>query len=680
MKVPLVGFPRLHTKFSSMFWFAIILGLVLLAACGGSHTPVSVALQSQTIAFNSISAQSAGGSVTLSATASSGLAVSFASNTSAVCTVSGNLANLVASGTCTIQASQAGDSAYAAAIPVAQSFSVALQSQTIDFNSISAQFAGGSVALSATATSGLAVSFSSNTSEVCTVSGSVANLLAGGTCTIQASQSGNSVYGAATPVEQSFSVTEPLPAISGISPASATAGDAGLSLTVNGTGFTAATTATFAGVAHPITFVSANEVTVALSASDLAFPAIETLLISNPSPGGGTAQATVPILTDVEQSDSAMLGRSQLAAGNQARMERVLEKARSGSPVTIAAIGGSITVGFGASDVSLSYAARIAAWWGHAFPGSAATLVNAGVGGTASDYGSLRVQRDVLSKNPDLVIVEFAVNDSSDYYARFYEGLLRQVLDAPSQPAVMLLFMMKYEMPVVEADVTAEPWQSQIGAQYGVPMVSYFDAIAPAIDSGAIPIATLSADNTHPDDLGHAYAAQFLEESLIAANANFPLGSTLENIPSTATPLYSGDFEFTTLQDGATLSPSNNQGWTAEPGDSDPTLDDPDAGLQSSTPGSTLDFTVTGKEILMGYWVFDGPMGQASVTVDGSSTPVILDGWYDKTSGGYRGIDLVGDGLNSGSHQVHVELLTTEDSGSTGNLFRLLCIGTGGAQ
>jgi hypothetical protein len=37
--------------------------------------------------------------------------------------------------------------------------------------------------------------------------------------------------------------------------------------------------------------------------------------------------------------------------------------------------------------------------------------VNAGIGATDSDYGSLRAQRDVLSKNPDLVIIEFAVND-----------------------------------------------------------------------------------------------------------------------------------------------------------------------------------------------------------------------------------------------------------------------------
>ena len=49
-------------------------------------------------------------------------------------------------------------------------------------------------------------------------------------------------------------------------------------------------------------------------------------------------------------------------------------------------------------------------WWNGQFS-AGSTLINAGIGATDSDYGCLRVQRDVLSQNPDLVIVEFAVND-----------------------------------------------------------------------------------------------------------------------------------------------------------------------------------------------------------------------------------------------------------------------------
>jgi len=78
----------------------------------------------QTITFGAIPAQTLGASVSLSASASSGLPVRFASLTPAVCTVTGTTANMAAAGTCSIQASQAGNADYLAATPVTQSFSV----------------------------------------------------------------------------------------------------------------------------------------------------------------------------------------------------------------------------------------------------------------------------------------------------------------------------------------------------------------------------------------------------------------------------------------------------------------------------------------------------------------------------------------------------------------------------
>ncbi len=91
----------------------------------------SVALQatatqgSQTITFGTLSNQTLGTTpFTLSATASSSLAVSFASTTPTVCTVSSATVKLVIAGTCTIQATQAGNANYGAATPVNQSFQV----------------------------------------------------------------------------------------------------------------------------------------------------------------------------------------------------------------------------------------------------------------------------------------------------------------------------------------------------------------------------------------------------------------------------------------------------------------------------------------------------------------------------------------------------------------------------
>ncbi|MGA2890184.1 MAG: choice-of-anchor D domain-containing protein [Terracidiphilus sp.] len=174
---------------------------ILLSGTGTGSTP-------QSITFGSIPAQSVNSILSLTATASSGLSISFMSTTPAICTVTGSTASLLATGTCTIQASQGGSSVYAAAPAVTQSFTVNPLAQTITFGTIPAQTANTSVgiALTATASSGLPVSFTSTTPAICTVSASTATLLAPGTCTIQANQAGNVLYAAAPMVTQSFTV------------------------------------------------------------------------------------------------------------------------------------------------------------------------------------------------------------------------------------------------------------------------------------------------------------------------------------------------------------------------------------------------------------------------------------------------------------------------------------------
>jgi len=82
--------------------------------------------------------------------------------------------------------------------------------QTITFGAIASQTAGTTLALQATASSGLPVTFASLTPGVCTISGSTASLINTGTCTITASQIGNSNYAAAKLVSQSFTVTAKL--------------------------------------------------------------------------------------------------------------------------------------------------------------------------------------------------------------------------------------------------------------------------------------------------------------------------------------------------------------------------------------------------------------------------------------------------------------------------------------
>ena len=148
-----------------------------------------------------------GGPVSLTATASSGLPVSYTSNSTAVCTVSGTSATLISTGVCSITANQAGNASFAAATPVTKTFNVLVNGNVITFPAPpDTLLSGGPVSLTATASSGLPVSYTSNSTAVCTVSGTSATLISTGVCSITASQAGNASFAAATPVTKTFNV------------------------------------------------------------------------------------------------------------------------------------------------------------------------------------------------------------------------------------------------------------------------------------------------------------------------------------------------------------------------------------------------------------------------------------------------------------------------------------------
>jgi hypothetical protein len=181
---------------------AIALGCIaLLSACGGGGGGTEGTVE-QTMSFQlPFSGQALIGvppnsaTSTLKATASSGGAVTFSSNTSDICSVSGDQLTLLKLGECSVTATQAGSNGYA---PVSQRqvFVVPKNPQTI------AKFPNPGwqaldtkpVQLSATFTSGLPAKFTSKTPDVCSVTGTTMTKLANGMCTIIAEQEGNDFY------------------------------------------------------------------------------------------------------------------------------------------------------------------------------------------------------------------------------------------------------------------------------------------------------------------------------------------------------------------------------------------------------------------------------------------------------------------------------------------------------
>jgi len=163
---------------------------------------VNPAKQNQTITFNAIALKTFGDlPFNLNGTTSSGLSITYTSSDPAIASVAGITVTILKLGTVNITASQPGNSTTNAAAEVVQLLTINKANQTITFNPFQVS---NSITLSATASSGLPVSFSSSNITVATIIGNTVTVVAAGTSVIIASQSGNANYNAAPEVTQSL--------------------------------------------------------------------------------------------------------------------------------------------------------------------------------------------------------------------------------------------------------------------------------------------------------------------------------------------------------------------------------------------------------------------------------------------------------------------------------------------
>ena len=205
-----------------------------------------------------------------------------------------------------------------------------------------------------------------------------------------------------------------------------------------------------------------------------------------------------------------MLDTALVSAGNRAKIAAVMKKALSGLRITIGVIGGSVTHGASATTKEQSYAGIFRKWWENTFPMSTISYINAGYSGTSSLLGVHRVDEMMLSHNPDIVLVEFGVNDIiQDFQAEAYASLIHKILTAECAPAVMTLFVMN------EGGTNAQADQQPICAYYDLPMISYRDAVWPEVKTEQNPDGQyiwrdICADWVHPTDKGHAIVGEFV--------------------------------------------------------------------------------------------------------------------------------------------------------------------------
>jgi hypothetical protein len=344
--------------------------------------------------------------------------------------------------------------------------------------------------------------------------------------------------------------------------------------------------------------------------------------------------------------------------------------APASSPATdirVAFLGGSITA-------SKGWRVGILAHLRQTYPRHHFTEIFAALPGTGSDFGAARLRDDVLRHTPDLLFVEFAVNDTGRDPAairRSMEGIVRQTrLHSPATDLCFVYTLSHSGLPDLEAERFPPPAAAMedVAAHYGIPTHHFGVEIVRQLHAGALvftgtapspDIPVFAPDKVHPGSVGHRLYTESLARQLPSFLAARPSASTTP-LPS---PLDPANWENARLASIADLAGPHASAWTRVPAD-DLHLSAIPNELRHDTfvaqqPGTVLEFTFIGTAF--GFYGIKGPdAGRFRVTID--DLPPVDGAFFDSfcVARRYRAMSwLFPKPLADARHHVRVELLDT---------------------
>ena len=198
-------------------------------------------------------------------------------------------------------------------------------------------------------------------------------------------------------------------------------------------------------------------------------------------------------------------------------------KAIRGDSVKVAYLGGSITAQNGWRVYSRE-------WFQQRFSTAKFSEINAAIGGTGSDFGVFRLSDHVLKFNPDLVFVEFAVNDDkapAEKVTRSMEGIVRQIWQHSPYTDICIVYTIKNSYleteqhgQLPEAAITME----KVANKYQIPSINFGFEVAKLVDSNQLifkgeskelnGVKVFSPDGVHPYvETGHVIYQNVLKRS-----------------------------------------------------------------------------------------------------------------------------------------------------------------------
>lgn len=316
--------------------------------------------------------------------------------------------------------------------------------------------------------------------------------------------------------------------------------------------------------------------------------------------------------TETASADWINFYRSSInSMGNTYRLTQKLEAAENGAPLTVAYLGGSITEGKNYSTPFSNYIKSTFAKGGF-------TEVNAGLSGTSSVVGLVRSEKDVVSKNPDIVVVEFSVNDHEHItYKKSFESVCKKFLDLPNEPAVIILIHRS------KGGFSSQTQMVDIGKALDIPIISMDDALTKAFNSGFLQPSDYFNDEYHPHANGGKLVADcmayYLRQAMKTENR-----SDSYVMPSKAA--YGREYASCVNVDPKTLDNFSAGSWTAGTGYNSLPYS------YTSNGGSPMTFKANGKGFIVVFKANSSGMGSIDFTVNGKTTKI--DGNKQYTWGG----------------------------------------------
>jgi lysophospholipase L1-like esterase len=370
---------------------------------------------------------------------------------------------------------------------------------------------------------------------------------------------------------------------------------------------------------------------------------------STESPSSKDIWDTAFAVQGLSLRDDAILGRSIVEMGNNLRLAKFIRKCEAGSGMRIGFIGGSITEGTAASDAPHRYANQVCAFLSKAFVNAEFTPINAGIGSTNSRFGCSRAAVDLFAFKPDLIVLEYAVNDDQNdsvWFAETMEGLIRQSLSySQDVPVILFQTMNKY------GDSLNHRVQTRIARHYDIPVVGYRSAMWPLIAEGKLAWETLSRDDVHPNDAGHLVCGYLIYNFLKSGYAS------LESRQDAAIPmpayLYSDLYEKAGImgEGDSMLTANSHAGWSAS-ADAKQRLS-----FASSTVGSKLTLQSRVREITLQYKFSQELHARLEIRIDGGPRDTLSNHFEQDWGGGYlRGQKLFQEDT-ARNHEIELTLL-----------------------